>query len=796
MLKSYFLIALRSFKKDRTNACISLSGLIVGLTCVFLIIGYIRYETSYDSSYDNAPRIYAVLNHLKDETQVYTSANIPSPLSPTLKREIPEIQYQTSMNYGQVSFIKNKGEIQKVDNVSVDDDFFKMFNFHFVYGNARSAFQNPNSMVLTKTGAKNLFGKIPALGSILYNNDSVALTLTGVIEDLPSNTFFRSDVFINHPVVKDPLNYMAYSGASNCIMIGKENTIDQVKSRLTSLYNKYDFDNSTVEFIPVKDIHLNSANIRDFPENYNIGNIKYVYVYGCIAFLILLIGCFNFINLSMARSLERAKEIGVRKLFGAQQKQLIFQYICESALYFVMALPPALLLAIGCWGPFNHLLNIEAPLWFLINLRTALVFCCVCVVSSFLCSAYPAFILSRLNPVNILKGSWIGGIKLNLGLRKVLIVIQFAISIVLIISTLVVHAQLKFLNKQNLGFNKSNLIMLNFNDFGQKESAFKNDLLLNSGVISASLSRMKVAKTYGSLTTLPSPKDSAEGLRIADINGDVDFMNTLKVPVIQGKEFAKKMLHSTYGNETDSLEKKNLHPTYVTKALLDIYDIKGDPIGKSIKKIGIYIIGVIGDLKAISLKEENPLITISIATKPIRYGYMYIRIAGSNTAGTINYIASKWKQFFPKSAFDYSFVDDRIAHLYDSENRLTSLFDLFALLAIIISCSGLFSLVSLMVRKKAKEISVRKVLGASTSDIVFLISKEFLWLIMIAFVLSMPFAYYVLNKWLEGYATKTRLYWWLFVFSGAVAICIAILSICFKSIAAARTNPVHSLRES
>jgi len=795
MLRNYFLIWIRSFRKDRTNAFISLLGLTVGLTCVLLIIGYIRYETSFESGYSNAPRIYQVLNKLTFKAESYTSAATPIALSPTLQREIPEIEAQTSLDDKQVSFFKHSGEIQKVHVTSVDNDFFRMFDFKFLSGNAKMAFKHPNALVLTPKGAKNLFGKIPALGTILYATDSVAYTVTGIIQNLPANTFFSAGILMNHPPVTKPLDYMAYNSGSTCIMLGKNNTIQQVKQKLEGLYTKYEFDNAKVDFMPVKNIHLRSSVIRDFPENYNISDIKYVYVYGSIALLILLIGCFNFINLTVARSLDRAKEIGVRKLFGAKRKQLIIQFLGESSIYFVVALPIALLLAILCWHPFNYLLNFESTYSFFLNYQSILLFTGISIIASLLCSLYPALFLSRLNPANTLKGSLPSGFRFNLGLRKALIIIQFAISIVLIVATLVVHAQLNFLNNQNLGFNDHNLIVLNFQDYGQKERAFKNELQTNPMILSTSMSRLNVGKTYGSTFTGPSPKDSSKGIRVATIDGDADFIKTLDVPVIEGKAFANNMVHTAHSSSLDSLKEKGLSPTYISKALLDVYDIKGNPVGREVKGLGAYVIGVIDDFKALSLKEKNLYVTIHINSQPLRFGYMYIKIAGGNTAATLRFIQKKWKTFFPKSAFDYSFVDERIAKLYDTETRLTKLFNIFALLAIMITCSGLFSLVSLMVRKRTKEIGVRKVMGATVSNIVLLISKEFVGLVILSFFVAMPFAYYALNRWLQNYAYKTQLSWWLFALAGSLALLIAFISISFKSVSAAKANPVASLRD-
>jgi len=797
MIKSYLLIAFRGFKKDKANALISLIGLVIGLSCVLLIIGYLKYESSFESGYTNASRIFLVTNHISNEAEHYTTTNTPLALAPTLQREMPEIEAETSLdlNYNQVAFYKNNGEVQKIDEISVDKDFFKIFDFSFFSGSPHSAFQKEHSMVLTKKGAKNLFGDIPQIGTRIYGTDSVAYTVTGIMNDLPSNTFFQGDVFINHVPNEEILNYDSYSSGVSLILVGEKNNINQIKSRLGKLYRKYKFSDATVDFVPVKDIHLHSTGIQDIPRNFVVSDIKYVYVYGSIAILILLIGCFNFINLSIARSLERTKEVGVRKLFGAAKKQLIIQFIAESSLFFLLALPFVVILASLCWPWLQHLLNFEAGLSFLFNWETSLLFVGIVIIASLLCSIYPAFFLARLNPATTLKGGIINGVKLNLGLRKLLIVLQFGIAVIIVISTFVVHAQLNFLNSQNLGFNKENLIELNFQDYDQRELTFKNELLANPNILMASMSRLNIGRSYGSVYTGPSPLDSTKGIKVATIVADKDFMKTMGVPIIYGKEFGKGLFQKPGSGYSGSLLQQNLTPTYLTRALLKAYGVKGNPLGQEIKGLGAYVIGVIGDFKGLSLKNENPYFDIAILHKPLRFGYLYIKISGAHTSATLSFIEKKWKQFFPKNAFDYSFVDQRIARLYNTETRLTQLFDIFSLLAILITCSGLFSLVALMIRKRTKEIGIRKVMGASVGNIFMLICSDFIRLVFYSFLIAMPFAYYILNRWLQGYAYRTTLYWWLFMLAGGLTIIIAGVTVAWKSWSAARVNPVNSLRD-
>ena len=798
MYKNYLLIALRSFKKDKTNALITLTGLVVSLTCVLLIIGYLNFESSFESGYENSGRIYLVTNHISNKAENYTSVSVPQALGPTLKTEIPEIEAETSfdLNYDQTTFLKNNGEVQKIDELSVDNDFFKIFDFNFIVGNPTAAFQREHSMVLTKNGAKNLFGEIPPLGTKIISTSSITYTVTGIINDLPSNTFFKGDVFINHVRNKEVLDYNSYNSGVSFILLGKKNKIQEVKRKLKGLYKKYEFSDATVNFLPVKGIHLHSSGLQDVPQNFQISDIRYVYAYSCIALLILLIGCFNFINLSIARSLERAKEVGIRKLFGAGKKQLIIQFIGESTLFFILALPFAILLGLLCWPWLQRLLNFDAGYCYLFNWNSSLTFLTVIIIASLICSIYPAFFLARLNPAKTLKGGMINGIQINLGLRKVLIVLQFGLAVIIVICTFVVHAQLNFLNNQNLGFNKENLIELNYQDYGQKEFSFKNELLTNPDILDASLSRFNIGRSYGSIYTGQSPLDSSRGIKVASIIADKDFIKTMEIPIINGAGFATHLFQQPSASTGDSLLKhNNSRPTYISRALLKEYGIKGNPLGQEVKGLGAYIVGEIGDFKGLSLKTENPYLDIVISNQPLRFGYLYLKISGRNTQATLNFIERKWKTFFPKNAFDYSFVDQRIAQLYNTEIRLTQLFNIFSLLAILITCSGLFSLVALIIRKRTKEIGIRKVMGASVKSIFLLICRDFVRLIIFSFIIAMPFAYFILNRWLQQYAYRTKLYWWLFVLAGGITILIALVTISWKSLFAARANPVDSLRD-
>ncbi len=790
MFKNYFLVAIRSFKKDKTNALISLLGLIVGLTCVILIVGYIRYETSFDTSYDNSNRIYRIISEYK-KNDLGKTEDVPSAFGPTLIREVPEIRAQTNISTYQQQVLLN-GRYQEIIGSCVDSSFFSIFNFKLLHGNAATVLNSLHNIVLTESCAKKLYNTTDVIGRTFMTKEDT-FKISGIVQNLPQNSFLQTNFFYYKPNRFQALDVSgAYHSGNDFILLNKNVSPAEALKKIQSVCRKYKMDNYEISLQRIHDIHLHSPEIKGQSEYYNIGNFKYVYVYGCIALFILLIGSINFINLSIARSLERVKEVVVRKVFGAQKNQLMIQFIGESALYFFIAFPFALLFACVLWSGFTGLLNIHANIFYMLTPFSVLTVIGICVISTLLCSLYPAIFLSRLMPATTLKGA-VQTPKVNIGLRKILIVVQFCVSVILIIITLIVHAQLIYLNDKPLGFNKDNLLRIYIPLFDQDKAPFKNKILQNNNILSASVSSMDIAHWYGSAFFIRDKKDTSHLINCATLDADFDFVKTFQIPILDGRNFSTK--YSSDVNTFSSFDGDISQSVIVTEALVKTLGIE-NPIGTKLNNDWMKgtIVGVIGQFSGMSLKDRDPLLVIKCNPHLKNMIYCYVRINAASTKATIDYISKAFKQFYPKENFDFSFVDDRIAHLYDSETRLTKLFNIFAALAIIISCTGLFSLVSLMIRKRTKEIGIRKVLGASVKDIVMLISKDFIWLIVISFVIATPVAYIAMNKWLQGYANKTKIYWWLFAIAGVVAFIIAFISIGFRSVTAARANPVDSLR--
>lgn len=800
MFKNYIKLAIRSFQKDRVNTLISLSGLTIGLTCVMLIAGYIRFETSFDKSYSNASRIYRITSTYQKNSSGPTES-VPLAFAPTLIKEVPGFAAQTRIStYTTQALIKK--QYTDFELTQVDSSFFSIFNFRFIHGNAASAIKSADNIVLTASTARKLYNTTDVVGRAFEERDKTFM-ISGVVQDLPQNSFLQTDAFCFHPLSKQSsvLDISGgYNGGNAFILLDKNTAVADAESNIKQFCHRYKMDDYTITLQPVSQIHLHSSEIKDALTKYNIGDIRYVYIYAGIALLILIIGCINFINLAIARSMERTKEVGVRKVLGAQRKQLIMQFLGEAAVYFVIAFFTAIILAVIAWQSFTRLSNIVAGNSFLLNINTLLIIAGICIFSCVVSGVYPAVFLSGLRPVNTLKGGY-QEMKLNFGLRKVLIVVQFAISIMLIVATFTVHSQLHYLNNKPLGFNKDNLIRFQVPYLDEPPQAFKNKVLQNPGISAMSFAGLDLGKFYSMYSSMKDPlagHDSTNLIEVAIIDADMDFIKTMQIPIIQGRNFSPDFPSDmvNYDSIAGWTGADPRRPLIVSESLVKRLGIK-DPIGAVTDKdlfLKGTIVGVFGNFSAMSLREEAPVLAIRCKAngKNLRYGYA--RINGANTKGSIEHLSKTYNQFFPQEKFDFSFIDDRVAHLYDTEIRLTRLSNIFAFLAIALSCMGLFSLVSLMVRKRTKEIGIRKVLGASVNSIVLLIGKDFLWLIIISFIIATPLAYIAMTKWLQGYANRTTLYWWIFLIAGIAAFLIAFISISFKSVAAARVNPVKSLR--
>jgi putative ABC transport system permease protein len=796
MLKNYFRIAFRSFRKDKTDTLISISSLIIGLVSVILIAGYLNYSTQFEKSYSNHEYIYRLIS-IDNRNDYGHTDNVPLGLGARLTSDIPEIIEQSRIQTSTNQILIN-GQYSHFVLSQVNSSFFSMFNFKFQQGNPKTALSNSNNIVLTASTAKRLFNTTRVVGKSFITKDD-SYIISGIVEDLPQNSFLQTEAFC-YQAPKPPLTKAdlegGYGSGNAFVFLNKKTNIAAVTKKINQLCSKYGLSSLTIALQPVSDIHLYSSNIKGEGAFYNLSDIKYIYAYGCIALLLLIIGCINFVNLTIARNMERTMEMGIRKVMGAQKKQIILQILIETGTYFFIACIAAFSLATFAWHQFALLSNIQAGISFMLGKISLTIVIGVCILSFLLSGLYPAIFLSGILPVTALKKGY-QHLKLNFSLRKTLIAVQLTISIVLIIATIVVRSQLNYLNNKPLGFNKYNLISFALPFLKDYPDAFKNELLQNSNINAVSLSSTEIGKGYSMTTSLKNPDDSFNLLPTVIINADADLIPTLQIPLLQGRVFSNAypadIVNYDSINWTGADPKRSI---IVSKSLVNALHIK-DPIGKVFDKdlfLKGTIIGVLDDFNATSFKTKVPLIAIRCNSKGSNLRYAYVRINAGNSSSSLAYINNVYKKFFPQEKFDFNFIDERIAGQYTTEVRLTQLINVFAILAVVLLGAGLFSLVSLVVRKRTKEIGIRKILGASVTGITVLIGKEFLWLIIVAFLIGSPVAYIAMTKWLQGYAYRTDISGWFFAIAGAAVCFIAFASVGFKSIKAAIVNPVKSLR--
>jgi putative ABC transport system permease protein len=802
MIKNYIKIALRTMWRDRVFSLINLVGLAVGLASVLMILTYVRYELSYDRHYSNSPYVYRVEMTSKFSGTDVKRIDLPEELVSVLKKEFADITAYTTVNSSPFQFKYNE-EVVNVEKLTGTPDFFKIFNLKFIHGDAHTALNEEASIVITKSTAEKYFkGIANPLGKTFFSsNEQRSYKITGVIKDIPSNTHFKTDVIISNVGRRvKPLSWQSYTSVPQYVLVNKNTSVTNLQSRIKTIYSKYNFPKDiAIQLRPVTDIHLYSHTEGEFKPN---GDVKYIYIFSCVALLILLIASINYINLTTARSIQRAREIGVRKVLGAMKRQLVMQFLSESFIFFAACLALGLLIAKICWPSLSLLIDVsgnEVPLF---DTGLVVIMISIAFVFGLLSGIYPAFILSRIKISQVLKGVTKFGI--NVSLRKLLVAVQFVISGVLIVSTLVIYQQLNYMRDAKLGFNKDNLISIPFFMYKANVATFKNELKNNSNIKDATVASWKAGMYFGSSSTMVDEKDSTKSFKFQYVNADPDFIKSMQIKVLRGRDFSRSIAADVFnidsaeqkvGDNHEAYEKLELsRPIIVNQALLKMLGIKyADNLVLTQKAVRGTVVGLVEDFNGLTLHEEIPAVAIKCEPNA-EFGHMYLRISSKNTAGTLKYIQNKWHQFYPDQSFQFSFVDDNLQQLYSSDKRVGQLFFVFAILAIIIACLGLFGLIALTVQQRVKEIGIRKVLGASVTNITAMLSKDFLKLVAISMIIASPIAWWGMNKWLQSFAYRIEIQWWFFAFAGILAVFIAFATISFQSIKAARANPVKSLR--
>ncbi len=795
MFKLNLKIALRNIWKHKLTTSIKLVGLIVGLSTVVLLVAYVLFELSYDQHNTNVDQIYR-LQSVNNKSQK-EDIHLPSGLAKMLMDEIPEISNVTMLRSNEVQ-IKVGENFFKEHLVVTENAFFNMFTVQMVVGDVKNALKAPNTLIISERFAKTAFPDGNAIGkSINLVNFPEPYQVVGIMKDLPKASHFQADLITNTNL-SQKLNWMGYSAIPQYIQLKKGASSIAVERKLKSLYKKYEFPKTIkITLMPLSKIHLYSHTAKEMKAN---SDIKYVYIFSIVAFFILLIAIVNFINLTIAASIKRGKEIGVKKVMGASAGQLRLQFLSESYLYFVLAALLVLILTHDLIPYLGGKMGVDISLSNLFNFKTVLISLLIIVVSGFIAGIYPAIILSRLMPVKTLKG-YTGHVSGRFSFKKVLMVFQFSISAFLIVCTLVIYAQLNFIKDKNLGFDKEQILVSSFNMFGKNYVNFKEDLIRKIGIKSLSLASFDPGNSYGGSASWTNDNDTTE-YKSDHIYADLSFINTLNIKVIKGRSFSSK-----YGTDILDYNKASANvpyeeykkilaqkPILINEAAVKALNLT-HPVDTVLSYGGLQgrVIGVVSDFNGMSLHQKVTPLAINLELNSSA-GYLYVKINSNNLASTKGMIEELWKKHFPNIAPDLQFMDAHLEKLYQSEMRLGSTFISFAGIAIFLCCIGLFGMVYFDLEQRTKEIAVRKILGASIKDLLTLLNGSFIKVVIIANVLIWPAAYYLIKEWLNGFYYRIELSYWPFAIAMGISMILTLLTVSLQAIKTVKKSPVKALK--
>ncbi|MGD8747016.1 MAG: ABC transporter permease [Balneolaceae bacterium] len=793
LLPNYLKLAFRRFKRHRGYTFINVLGLAVGLACCLLIYLYVQLEVSYDQFHSRSDRIYRVVTDINQAGQTRKLAWSSPPLANALISDFPEVQ-QAVRIHRPGGTMRSDEESQVVEVSFVDSTFFEVFDFKLRQGDPKTALSEPGSIVLTQEQADRFFKDKDPMHSTLTFADTLQFEVTGILADIPPNSHFHPQFLANLQTLS-PQRFQQWGGMNlwTYIVLNKKTSGKDLESKLPEFIEahlgKTWASLMTLHLQPLTSIYFNSHRL---PEIGPTGDLSYVYIFSAIGIFVLLIACINFMNLSTAQSLQRAREVGVRKVLGVSRGQLIRQFLGESLLLAFLAMILALTVAQLALPVFGELSGYELSGMMFFNPSIITGLLGTVIIIGILSGLYPAFILSAFKPSEVLSGNIsLGSSHLNIKssnnlLRRGLIILQFSISIVLLIGTGVISNQLNYIQNKDLGFNKDQIMVVRLNeDLRNNYDAFKQKLTQNSEIQGVGAS----SQVPGIPIALQGyrPEGMTEGNLLTNtIFIDEDYLNTMEIKLIAGRGFSS--------NRPTDLEKGFL----LNKAAVSHFgwtDAK-EAIGKTIRAVGEHGI----DGKVIGIVENFNYESLYNQVKPLVLRYrnfenmLSIRMTGEHIRQTRDYIEGQWNILRPNEPFVSWFLDEQLQTLYDSATRMSTLFRYFSGIAIFIACLGLFGLASFTIQRRTKEIGIRKVLGASLNRLLILLSKEYTLLVVLANIVAWPLAYLVMSNWLGDFAYRVSLKPWIFFGTGSLVVLIALVTVGFHSLRVARMNPVKSLK--
>ena len=798
MLRNYLKIALRNLRRHAGYSFINIAGLAMGLACCVLIGLFVRNELSYDAFHSDADRVYRVV----------TSATIPNapqdffaltsrPIGAAIRQEYPEAEAVVRLTTWN-PIVKDDGQYFYDDDfISAEPALFDVFSFKLLKGDPKTALSEPYSVVLTETTASKYFGELDPVGETLVLNDTLNYRITGIVEDVPENSHFTFDALTswitgetNNPVTNT--EWLAL-GTYTYVRLKPDTDAQVFESKISDLIMRNFGEQlrsggieATVGLEPLTEIYLHSDRKAQIGPT---GDVRYIYVFSAIAVFVLLIACINFMNLATARSMERAREVGVRKVVGSSRTALIRQFLSESTLLAVLAMVVSFFLIAAALPLFNEISGKNISFWALISPTWLVALPVLTIVVGFLAGSYPALALSGFRPVEVLKGSFARTGR-GVRLRQALVVFQFATSVALIVGTLIVTQQLDYMKNQDLGFDRDQVVVVDATGvpggpaMANAYRTVKQELGQHPAVRSVSASATVPGRNTWLIIIGAESLPEGDTRRARIVVTDHDYIETMDIEIAAGR-----MLSEDFATDDTAAALVN------ESAVENLgWGSNEEALGKWVEVNGnrLTVVGVIKDYHHFSLKEEIEPIIVRIL--PPTFDYFAVRASTAEMDGVLAHLERTWGRLYPGYPFEYFLLDDDFDTQYAAEDQLTRIFGTFAFIAILIACLGLFGLASFVTTQRTKEIGVRKVLGASVGAIVLLLSRDFAKLVLIALVVAAPLAYFAMDRWLDDFPYRVGITPAVFLIAGFAALLIAVLTISFQSVKAALSDPVKSLR--
>jgi len=795
MFKIFFKVAWRNLYRKKVISFLNIIGLSLGFACSILIFLFVNHHLEYENFHKNSSRIFRIVTEQNNNGSISHAASVPPGFANAFKNDYNYAEKVAKIMFwgkDQISYQKGSQKTKFKESIAfAEEDFFKILDFPLLDGGNAISLAEPNTAVITENVAKTIFGAENPINKTFQLGNQESIRIVGILKDIPTNTFLESQIFVSFntlPKYDDFSGSEAWTGINSdlkCFVLLRPNQeVSQIENELSQYVDKFRPTNKNLHHYklqPLEDIHFNT----DYSDSGAI-DLKVLGIFSLIGFFLLIVACINFINISTAQSIHRSKEIGIRKVMGSFKGQLFWQFLTETSFVALLALIVGFVMSAIALPYFNNIFNLELALEELLTLKFFSFVCILLLAVAFLAGSYPGILISRIAPVMALKGKVTEKDSGGTMTRKVLVVTQFTISIILIIGTIIISKQIKYASSSDLGFAKSGIVMVNLPealDFVRLES-LKSRMEQYPGVekISACFDSPGGGVNDWGTGVAYNNNAEQEPFMIKGKTADHDYLNTFDLDLVAGRNFYA----------SDSVQGILVNETFAKKMGLAPTELLRKPISLSGGYIEGNIVGVIADFHDQNFHEDiNP---IFIAPQRDSYSALAIKLNMENAEAALKQIEKEWSGLFENYIFDFDFLDDRVAQQYKSEQEFLTLTKVFSILAIIIGCLGIYGLVLFFVGQKKREIGIRKVLGSNVTQILILVAQDFLKLIVIAGLIASPLAWYFMNRWLESFKYKTEISWWVFCLAIFGLCIITLITISYQAIKAARANPVKSLR--